>query len=239
MGMFADKSKRAVPSLAVLSPGRRLELPPRFEAVAEALISGSDTVAACSVLGREFGAEGVPLEDALSALAETSRIVCGTAPRHEATAALAIAWSESTLGYLHQVSCVDPVTGLASQIHLRTTISDIYATGADASAWALVLAELRPRSPGVSMAGLDSAMALAEAGRAAKTVFVNGETVGRLGKHCLAVLARRDDRLGARAGLLRRLLDNSKDTSRDTRVWIEGLPENDTVAALLLDDLSR
>ena len=48
------------------------------------------------------------------------------APAFEAAEALSVAWSDATLEYLHDLSCEDPLTGLASLAHVRTRLDEIY-----------------------------------------------------------------------------------------------------------------
>ena len=109
-----------------LSSEQRAALPPRFEAVGEALASGSGTVAACEFAGAQLARDGTSLAESLDALATTSRMVSGGEPDHAATRALAVAWSDVMLGYVNALSCDDPLTGLASLAHLRSRISDVY-----------------------------------------------------------------------------------------------------------------
>ena len=74
-------------------------------------------------------------------------------------------------------------------------------------------------------------------GDTARTVFSGTETIGRLGPDRVVVVARRDERLGQRVALLRKMARTVEATG--VRVWIEGLPSEDGVAALLLDELAR
>ena len=78
---------------------------------------------------REMGA--VPMlealeaqDEALSALEITWLAVLGTRPDFRSTRALSAAWAEATLGFIHQVSCEDPLTGLASGAHLRARLAE-------------------------------------------------------------------------------------------------------------------
>src|SRR5262245_37308359 len=107
----------------------RQALPRRFEAVGEALLGGEapehrsvDVIAACSVLGRDVARDGAALGEALSGLRTTYSLVLGRAPDFEAAEALSVAWSDATLEYLHDLSCEDPLTGLASLAHVRTRL---------------------------------------------------------------------------------------------------------------------
>ena len=227
----------------MLSPGERLGLPHRFEAVGEALASGSDPLGACAVAGEELARDGASLPESLESLRSTWLTVTGGDPSYDAVSALLTAWSETTLGYLHRLSCEDPLTGLASQAHLRSRISELYRAqkGADLNArHALVVCEL-PGTGDPSDAPGDHftrAMRLARAGESARTVFAHGETIARLGTSRVAVLVERDERLGRRVRVLRTLL-SSIDPAHAPRAWIEGLPGSDDVAAILLDELAR
>src|SRR4051795_11553225 len=122
------RRKAADPS----APGRELTEPERrslpggFDAVAEALASGRSPVAACAVAGRALAWDGVSLGEALSGLRDTCAAVGGAAPDVAAVESLAEAWSEATLEVLHDVSCEDPLTGLASLPHLRTRLAELY-----------------------------------------------------------------------------------------------------------------
>ena len=226
------------------SPGVRSGLPHRFEAFGEALISGSDVLDVCSVAGQEPARDGASMQESLEALRTTCQLVTGTDPSFEVLAALITAWSETTLGYLHQLSCEDPLTGLASQAHLRSRISEVYRrqdTDPAVAGHALVLCAMPfgddpSEEPGDHFT---RAMRLARAGELARTAFARDETIARLGTHRVAILARRDDRLGRRVRVLRTLLDGVEPDGPQARVWIEGLPASDRIAGMLLDELAR
>jgi hypothetical protein len=134
----------------------RLALPLRFEAVGEALMSNVDVSAACSVVGRDVARDGASLGEALSGLRTTYELVLGTTPAFEAAEALSVAWSDAALEYLHDLSCEDPLTGLASLAHVRTRLDEVYREAeltdvSVAGSHALVIVELcfrRPTSPG-------------------------------------------------------------------------------------------
>jgi GGDEF domain-containing protein len=152
------------------------------------------------------------------------------------------AWSDTTLGYLHRLSCEDPLTGLASQAHLRSRISELYraAGGQDVNAvHALVVCEVSAPRGRADVPGdhFTRAMRLARVGESARTVFPGGETIGRLGTSRVAVLVERDQRLGRRVRVLRTLLGSVE--ADPARAWIEGLPRSDDAAAILLDELAR
>ncbi len=243
--MFADRWRRATaagpgagaPGL----PGSRSGLPHRFEAVGEALASGTDVRGACAVVGQDLARDGAALQEVLEGLRATSQAVGGCDPSYDVVSAVVLAWGETTLGYLHQLSCDDPLTGLSSQAHLRSRLTELHRCGEDSlRTHALVLCAV-PLGDDPSDGPGDHftrAMRLARAGEMARTVFARDETVARLGTRRVAVLTRRDDLLGRRVGLLRTLLAGPED-SVQARVWVEGVPESDEVTGMLLDELAR
>src|SRR3712207_5193092 len=106
--------------------GARMGLPHRFEAVGEALASGSGLLDACAVAGQDLARDGASMQEALDSLRDTAHRMTGGDPSFGAVSALLTSWSETTLGYLHQLSCDDPLTGLASQAHLRSRLSELH-----------------------------------------------------------------------------------------------------------------
>ena len=220
-------------------------LPARFEAVGEALASGSGSADACAVVGRELAREGASLLEALDALRVTYRALRGYDPAYDDVLALSQAWSESTLGYLHGISCADPITGLASLAHLRSRLQDLYRGqgpefGRVRHRYALVAVDL-PADPCAEpdRDALGRTLRMTRLGEATRTVFAGAETVAGLGTRRIVVLARRDERLGQRVALLRRMLDTLDLHGHLARVWIEGLPPGDEGAVALLDELAR
>lgn len=218
-------------------------LPPRFEAVSEAMASGPTTGEAYVLAGRDLAKDGASLEEALDSLRDTSHRVKGQDPTYDEIRALCLGWSEATLGFVHQISCEDPMTGLASLQHLRSRLIEQYHDSAREGvpvreSHALVVADtLLPVDAEVGP--LTRTMRLVSMADTARAVFAHGEPIGRLGPLRLAVLARRDELLGRRVALLRRMLIEVDRGAGDSRVWIEGLPPTDLSCAGLLDELSR
>jgi hypothetical protein len=223
-----------------LSDSDRRDLPAGFEAVGEALVSGSDPAPACAELGRALARDGASLGEALDALSATYTLCVSAEPSFTATEALSVAWSEGTLEYLHQLTCEDPLTGLASLAHVRTRLNEIYREtendGVDIrTAHALVVVEAR--SPGHEHFG--RALMMAQVAEALRTVFSGGETLGRLhSDRAVAVVRRRPD-LGGTVAVLRDYLGDLRLTASGLRVWIEGLPAGAESATRLLDELAR
>jgi len=243
--------RRSAPTIAAPAPSHdlsdaiRLALPMRFEAVGEALVSPADVIAACTVVGRDVARDGAALGEALSGLRTTYHLVLGSPPTFEATEALSVAWSEATLEYLHDLSCEDPLTGLASLAHVRTRLDEIYReselTDVRVSvSHALVVAEIcYPRRTGVPGHHFTRALRLVQVTEAMRAVYSGGQTLGRLGlNRAVAVVPRTAD-LGVSVALLREFLDDLDLGDADVRLWIEGLPSAADSATRLLDDLAR
>ena len=223
-----------------LSDSDRHALPSGFEAVGEALVSDADPTAACAEVGRAVARDGASLGEALDGLRATYKRVLGREPAFGATEALCIAWSEQTLEYLHQLSCEDPLTGLASLAHVRTRLNEIYREadrdGVDVrTAHALVVVEAH----GSCEDHFSSALMLAQVADALGCVFSGGETIGRVGSGRAVAVVHRRPGLGASVMVLRDYLTDLKIEATDVRVWIEGLPAAPESAARLLDELAR
>jgi hypothetical protein len=229
-----------------LSEATRLALPPRFEAVGEALVAGSGSVDACEVVGSDLARDGVPLAEALDALSTTYRMVRGGDPDHADTRALSLGWSEATLGYLNRLTCEDPLTGLASMAHVRGRLSELYRgdprhRGGTRDTHALVVVDV-PVAGGTAHAGrtrVEQALRASRVGALARSVFPGTKTIGRVGPRRVAVLCERDERLGPGVAELRQRLAGLDSAMAPARVWIEALPDTDAEAASLLDDLAR
>ncbi len=249
MPLFTAFARRR-PTLGDRSPtplpeALRRALPRRFEAVGEALASGTDALAACAVVGRDVARDGADLGEALDGLRATYHLLGGGEPDFTATRELAVAWSEATLEYLHQLSCEDPLTGLASLAHVRTRLAELYrdAEQTDVSvqvSHALVVVELRFLVAGAGGEHqFTRALRLVRVAEALRAVFSGGETLGRVGSDKAAVVVPRTVDLGTSVALLREFLDDLELGPEETRVWIEGLPASGDSAARLLDDLAR
>jgi GGDEF domain-containing protein len=228
-----------------LSEAVRQALPLRFEAVAEALVSDANVIAACTVVGRDVARDGAALGEALSGLRATYQLVLGSAPQFDAAEALSVAWSEATLEYLHDLSCEDPLTGLASLAHVRTRLAEIYRDAeltdlCVQSSHALVIAELCFHELNAREDHhFTRALRLVQVTEAIRSVYSGGQTIGRLGlDRAVAVVPRTVD-LGTSVALLREFVAELDLGHTDVRVWIEGLPAGAESASRLLDELAR
>lgn len=232
MGIFTRKRGSSDLASPGLSWEQQAALPARFEAVGEALAERSASVTeACWVVGRSLAEMGVSLGESLEGLRSTTQLVCHRDPHYEESHALSLAWSETTLGYLHGLSCADPLTGLSTLAHLRDRVAELYRDSHhDARNHALVVAQLA--TPGLDRLG--AARRLTVVGNTARSVFSGPEAIGQVGPSRIVVVAPRDEALAGRVALLRRMV-----TERAERVWIEGLPSSDSSAVSLLDELAR
>lgn len=249
MAVFASLARRRPTADAsqssTLVDSVREQLPMRFEAVGEGLLAEADVVAACAVVGRDVARDGASLGEALSGLRTTYQVVLGREPDFDATEALSIAWSEATLSYLHDLSCEDPLTGLASLAHVRTRLSEIYRDAWErgtsvSQGHALVIVEVGYAvPPGGPEQKFTRTLRLVQVTDAVRAVYSGGETIGRLGHERLVVVVPRTSSLGASVATLREHLEATDLGAAELRVWIEGLPASGDSASLLLDELAR
>lgn len=245
MGLFTTKSRRAGATggkSKELPERLRKKLPARFVAVGEALAAGSDAHAACAVVGRDLARDGIDLSEALHDLRSTFALVLGSDPDFESTRSLGIAWSDETLGYLHEVSCENPLTGLATLAHVRGRLAEIQR-GAESRGYrgelgyALVVVDVPMLSGTDSRFG--SALVMAQVASQVRLVFEGEESIGEASPSRLLVVAERTENLGNRVSTLRDLLVQATPADCVVRVWIEGLPANASATSTLLDELAR
>jgi hypothetical protein len=243
---FRDKVAPGPPSASgsTLPEHVRLALPTAYEAVGEALAAGRPAADACEVVGRLLGHQGVSLEETLADLRSTYSLVLAREPAFTDSCAVALGWSEATLSYMHQLSCADPLTGLASMAHLRGRLTELYRGDTRGTAlrdrYALVVVEAAaPRLTGIAdeIFGVD--LRMSRIGESSRSVFGGGETICRIGPRRIVVLASRDESLGRRTALLRSLLDVGERGQGGVRIWTERLPLAPESVASLLDELSR
>jgi GGDEF domain-containing protein len=226
-----------------LSDAERGRLPAGFEAVAEALVSGRSPVAACAVVGRATAGDGASLAEALSGLAATYTALGGAVPEFAATEALSVAWSEATLEFLHELSCEDPLTGLASFSHLRTRVAELYREAERrgvpiTTTHALVVVDVVGAPAEGAGAPFTRALRLAAVAEALRTLFGGEETIARAGSDRILVLVRRGVELGETLELARDLFSDLELPDLP-RTWIEGLPAHPDPGVRLLSELAR
>jgi hypothetical protein len=250
MGLFATPLRARKNTLTSSDESQEMPeslqvgVPARFAAVGEALVAGSRAHVACAVVGRELARDGVDLSEALGGLRSTFAQVLGREPDFASTEALSVAWSDETLGYLHQVSCENPLTGLATLAHLRARLAELQR-GAEESGTpateghALVVVDLPIEEPEGERGQIGRALLMAGVADRARLVFAGEESIGEATPSRLLVLARRTDDLGLRVVVLRNLIADTTSLGGAPRVWIEGLPSSHAAMAALLDELAR
>lgn len=252
MGIFAALAGRGAQAGPVpgAEPGWDV-LPARFEAVGDHLAAGQDASAASAMVGRETARDGADLGEALDGLRTIYALVQGGQPDYRAVRALCVAWSEETLGYLHQLSCEDPLTGLASLAHLRARLSEVYRAAEQqgeasvtTSSHVLVVTDLplRARSrewPSTREDAFTPILQMVRLAESARRAFPGGETICQARSGRLVVLADRGEGLALRVRMLRDLVEDAAPETGRPRVWIEGLPTTNAAAGLLLDELAR
>lgn len=226
-----------------LTDSERRRVPPGFEAVAEALVSGEEPDAACDVAGRTLALDGASLGEALSRLRTTFNALGGAVPSFEAVEALAVSWSEATLEFLQDVTCEDPLTGLASAAHLRTRLAEVCrsAEGSGSAVrrtHALVVVDAVAPAGTAGIDPMARALGLAAVADILRTVLAGEETIARSGTDRVVALVRRTPALGESVALARGLLDELE-LPRRCRIWIEGLPDREQQAVRLLSELAR
>lgn len=248
MSIFA-KRRSGTGSIAVrdvheVSDAAWSGLPAPYDALAERLAEGTDPSDVCEGLGHRLARDGAGLGEALEGLRTVYRAVLGRDPDFAATRALGVAWSDSTLGFLHEVSCEDPLTGLSSVAHLRCRLEETYqseaAHGRDArKTRALVVLD---HAPPLLRGGEERFVQAFRTVRLAETVrlvFSGGEPIAALGSGRLVVLVERSPLLGRDVASLVEYLDEGRAVDGPVRVWIEGLPASPSALGPLLDEIAR
>lgn len=236
---------RTSPAARGLGTAERARIPRGFEAVAESLAAGGDPAASATEAGRALAADGASLGEALSALRTVHEVLGLGEPGFTVTEHVATAWSEATLAYLGEVSCEDPLTGLASTPHLRARLDEVYRTAlldgtSVRTTHALLVADLGSVLTQAPPGGPDPfahALSLAGVAEAVRGVFPGEETLARAGRDKVVALVRRTAHLGATVVELRAVLEDLGYAA--TRIWLEALPEDPGLAAQTLAGLSR
>lgn len=246
MGLIATFTSRAIPATSKRQemPERlRRQLPARFEAIGEALAADTDIHAACAVVGRDLARDGVDLTQALHGLRATFELLGRREPDFASTEALCVAWSDETLAFVHQVSCENPLTGMATLAHVRTRVQEVRRAAEEGdreTAVEHVLVVIDQPSGAADPSGFGRALTMARLADRARLVFPGPETIGEAGPSRLLILTERTETLGNRVAVLRDVLASGAPVAEPTpRVWIEGLPASSAASMVLLDELAR
>ena len=91
MKIFATRGRRLAatgPGVSEPEPPVRSGLPHRYEALGEALTSGSDVLGACAVAGEDLARDGASMQEALEGMRDTWRHCASGDPTYDAVSAL-------------------------------------------------------------------------------------------------------------------------------------------------------
>jgi GGDEF domain-containing protein len=215
---------------------------PAIEAVADAVADGRDAAPSCAELGRVRAEDGASLAETMDDLTALYDVAGLGQPPYDAMRAISLAWAESSLQFLHALSCEDPLTGLATLAHLRTRIAESYREAERigrpvAASHAVLVVELVDDMVGP----WERTLRLTDIAECMRAVFSGGETLARASdRRALALVTRRTD-LPRTVEALRRLLVDWRvgEPVEPPRIWVEGLPYTGRSAVRLLDELAR
>jgi hypothetical protein len=239
MSPFSARTRRTAPQ------SRRDLVPAGFEPLFDALEDDAPVLGVVEEIGRSAAAEGAALDDVLSSLAVTYRASGDIVnePPFEVVRALAGAWADSSLRFLHSVSCEDPLTGLASLAHVRTRMSEVYRESdrlavLPTSTHALLVVQMH--WPDAVTTTFDRLLRLIDVAEMLRSVYTGDEVVGQVTGSRAVALVRRDETIGQSVSSLLALLQEwEQRTGVVTRLWIEGLPASQLAGEALLDELAR
>jgi hypothetical protein len=199
-------------------------------------------VPSCAELGRIRADDGASLAETMDDLATLYDVAGLGEPPYDAMRALALAWAEASLQFLHALSCEDPLTGLATLAHVRTRVAELYReaerSGRPVSTSHAILAvEIADDLVGP----WERAIHLTDIAECMRAVFSGGETLGRASdRRALALVTRRTDLPRAVEALRRLVVDwRVGEAVERPRIWLEGLPYSAGSAVQLLDELAR
>lgn len=239
MAPFTARTRRTA------AQSRRDLVPAGFEPLFDALEDAAPLLGVVEELGRSAAAEGAALDDVLANLALTyqasGEIV--DEPPFEVVRAVAGAWADSSMRFLHSISCEDPLTGLASLAHVRTRMSEVYRECdrrglVPTTTHALLVVQLH--WPDAVTTTFDRLLRLIDVAEALRSVYTGDEVIGQVTGSRAVALVRRDDGIGNSVSSLLGLLQEwEQRTGVVTRLWIEGLPASQLAGEALLDELAR
>src|SRR4051794_22377489 len=182
MSPFTARTRRTAPQ------SRRDLVPAGFEPLFDALEDDGPLLGVVEELGRSAAAEGAAIDDVLANVASTYELSGDLEdgpdePPFEVVRAVAAAWADSSLRFLHSVSCEDPLTGLASLPHLRTRMSEVYRESdrrgvVPTGTHALLVVQLH--WPEAASTTFDRLLRLIDVAEMLRSVYAGDEVVGQL-----------------------------------------------------------
>lgn len=203
---------------------------PAVDAVTYAVARRADLAGPCARLGHARAKAGVGIGETLEDLGALFTVLGRDMPPMDCVRALAEGWVESGMFGLSDLTCEDPLTGLATLPYLRTRLAEIYrGERAPRDAYCLVVVDLATR--------IDPWKRIAWTiviGHELRRAYPGEETLTLLGAGRAAALVPLRPELELVTARLRRDVS----AHHGARVWVEELPEEAAQAGLLLDCLT-
>lgn len=199
--------------------------------------------AALRRFGFELGSDGWPIGEVTGAV---ERLWPLTPRRHrrllrqwQAVAALAEGWASGYVRGAHTSMCVDPITGLGTQLVLRLRLAEMEAACTAAGttvsqAYCAVLVDLR--TDGLEVLSADLLYTCAAA--ATTAVFDSGETVARVGGRLVVLAAHGDDTVRRAEILYDRLSLDAATAAAAPSVVVDELPADAAALRAYVTDLT-
>ena len=204
---------------------------PEVDAVTEAILAGADATDHCARLGHVRAQAGVGIGETIEDLGALYAVMGQTMPPMASVRALAEGWVESGMFGLTDLTCEDPLTGLATLPYLRTRLAELYrGDRSPHEAYCLVVVDLTT--------WLDPWKRIAWTiviGHELRLAYPGEETLTLLSAGRAAALVPREPALRLDAARTRRDIA----ARHDARVWLERLPETPKQASALLDCLAE
>lgn len=190
-----------------------------------------------------YALDGESLQSLLDDLDQAFSVALLPAPDAALVRSIALAWSDSFLGLYSRITCVDPLTGLASRQHLQMHVAGLYES-APCGRWVIIVIETARHPHAIEVSEfpgpLADAVHMTVLRSAVGSELVRGELVAALSSRRCGIVAPRDVSL---PGLVLRLQEQVRESLGPrlgtVRVWVEGLPTTATAAASLVDELCR
>ena len=199
-------------------------------------------VSALYRFGNTLGADGWPstqVYDWFSVLTQLVDRPQRTRLAHfSAHASLAQGWADGYVRGAHSGMCIDPATGLATEMVLRLRLREVYeladpafADPADAYTFVLVDVDLR------YLPLLEADLVLVCAAEATRSVFQHGETIARVGDRIVVLAANSEFTVQRSEALAEALRLNAGTRRAYPMVLLDALPEAHGVLDRYFGDL--
>jgi len=220
-------------------------LPEQFLPVVRTLNDGDSEVQVVAGVASDYARAGECLSHLLDDLHATDRALGRARPRPSPVRSASEAWAESILSRLGDISCEDPLTGLATADHVRLRLAELYRSSRESASEAYLLVEVLVScsSLGKCLPGFESAfqpeLQLAVAGQAIRSVLPGVDTIASLGRHAVLAIARESDCVDSSVQELTRRAQDHLAPGYSASVRVKPLPGSLGDAKRLIDQLSR